>query len=302
MRISRVVLPLLVVVAAAVAVYVVQPAWIRNTTVLGLAFSAIFGAATGASEIISRYRDEPVRAIVNLFGLTYLLANGVLSLIAFGVLSRYSSQILPGIAQDWLLQAIVAGFGAMTIVRSKLFIFRAEDGKEYPIGPSIVIETFLRMLDRKIDRYRAARRQALVTDCMQEITDFHAAADYLAASLLSFQNLTQDEKASITSVVEQYKKTNWHPRLQVMAIGFAFLTIAGEENFDQVIKSLRSYLKGLGGHPAPPPVPPVPPARPASPTAILTGAPPETPTSILSGAPGAPSPGTPPVTPQTPGA
>lgn len=63
----------------------------------GFLLSAALGAGTGASEIISRYRDEPIRAVANRYGLNH-----------------------------------------------------SEDGQDYPIGPAIVIETFLRMLDRKI--------------------------------------------------------------------------------------------------------------------------------------------------------
>ena len=63
--------------------------------------------------------------------------------------------------------ALTAGFGAMAVFRSKLFIFRTEDGKEYPIGPSIVMETFLGLLDRKIDRLRAAKRQRRVFDTLE---------------------------------------------------------------------------------------------------------------------------------------
>lgn len=145
----------------------------------------------------------------------------------------------------------------MIVLRSKLFIFRTEDGKEYPIGPSIVIETLLRVFDRKIDRLRASERQRRVFERMKGITDFAAAANYLEASLLSFQNLSQEEKADIAQVIDQYRQeTDWPDSLRTMAVGFAFLTIAGEENFDEVIASLKSYLAINAGQPAPPGTPP----------------------------------------------
>src|SRR5262245_59809338 len=119
------------------------------TAAWGLLSFAI-GALTGISEIISRYRDEPLRATGNRYGLAYLLLNGLTAVIAYGFLLRYPTQILAPIAGDALLASLAAGFGAMAVLRSNFFIFRTEDGKEYPIGPYIVIETFLRMLDRKI--------------------------------------------------------------------------------------------------------------------------------------------------------
>jgi hypothetical protein len=207
------------------------------------AASALCGAIVGASEILSRYRDEPLRATINRYGLVYLLVNGLVSVLAFGLLLRYPTQVMPAVAGDAALGALVAGFGAMVLLRSKLFIYRTEDGKEYPIGPSIVVETLLRVLDRKIDRLRASARQRRVYEQMKDILDFEAAASYLEASLLSFQNLSQDEKQEIAAVIAEYREqTSWPPALRMMAIGFAFLTIAGEENFDQVIGNLKAYL------------------------------------------------------------
>lgn len=231
---------LALVAAAAVAAYV----WgvPRSTLFWGAVLSAAFGGATGASEITSRYRDEPLRAVVNKYGAGYIGLNAVLAAAAFGLLLRYADQLFPAAKADWLMTSIVAGFGAMVIVRSKLFIFRSEDGREYPIGPAIVIETFLRMLDRKIDRHRASRRQRRVFDAMASVADFDRSADYLTASLLSFQNLSEEEKAGIARVVEQYRAVPWPAALKSAALGMAFLTIAGEENFDQIMVSLKAYL------------------------------------------------------------
>jgi hypothetical protein len=218
------------------------------------ALSLGFGVTVGFSEIISRYRDEPLRATVNRFGLGYLALNGLLSAGAYGLLRRYSTGLLPGIADDPFLAAVIGGFGAMAVLRSNLFLYRAEDGSEYPIGPAIVMETFLRMLDRKIDRHRASRRQERVFEAMRDIADFDAVANYLEASLLSFQNLGEQEKAAITDVIQEYRQqTDWPPALRTMAVGFAFLTIAGEENFDQVIANVRAYLETLKREPPPTP-------------------------------------------------
>jgi hypothetical protein len=208
--------------------------------------AAVCGTIVGVSEIVSRYRDEPMRATVNRYGLGYVAINAAVAVLAYGLLVRYPTQILPSVTGDGLLGALAAGFGAMVLLRSKLFIFRSDDGKEYPIGPSIVIETLLRVLDRKIDRLRASERQRRVFEQMKDISDFEAAAGYLEASLLSFQNLSEEEKKEIAAVIEQYRAAlGWAPALRTMAVGFAFLTIAGEENFDQVIANLRAFLKAL---------------------------------------------------------
>jgi hypothetical protein len=209
--------------------------------------SALFGMSVGFSEILSRYRDEPLLACSTSGGVLYLLLNGALSLGAFWLLCRYPS-IFSSLKGDLFLTSVVAGFGAVTVFRAKLFTFRASDGKDYPVGPAIVLETVLKTLDQKIDRKRATNRQARVFQLMQGLNDFENTAKYFQASLNSFQNLTPEEKAEINSVIDEYrspKTSTWPDGLKIMALGFAFLNIAGDENFDEVIGNLKQFLQTL---------------------------------------------------------
>jgi hypothetical protein len=145
----------------------------------------------------------------------------------------------------------VAGFGAMAVFRSKLFIFRSEDGKEYPIGPDIVLTSIFGIADRKIDRLRAARRQQLIYQKAEAIAgllptdkDFQNAANFLVVSMSSFQNLSDVEKKEITDQVNNIKtELKDAPNLyKAMTLGFALLNIAGEENFGDMMANLESYL------------------------------------------------------------
>jgi hypothetical protein len=211
------------------------------------ALAFLLGALTGFSEIVSRYRDEPLRAGCNPAGFAYMLFNGAIALGAYALLGRYDEAILPGLADDPFLLAMAAGFGAMALFRSKFFIFRTDDGREYPIGPSIVLESLLRLIDRNIDRRRAARRQALVVDLMSGIDGYEKLAQYLLASLLSFQNLTTEERTEIAATVKRYGDNeefrSWPENVKVLALGFAFLTLAGEEHFAGMVNSFR---RGVG--------------------------------------------------------
>lgn len=217
------------------------PEWVL--TIAWGALAGSLGFAAGASEVMSRYRDEPMRALWNRFGLFYAAANGVVSILAFLLLLRYPDKVVPAIANDSLLTAVAAGFGAMVLLRSHLFVIRTDDGKEYPVGPSLAVDTFLRTIDRQIDRLRATQRQNKVHSHMKDVQDFEGAAGYLKVSLLSFQNLSEDEKRDIAGIIDEYRALKDVPAsLKTMAVGFAFLTIAGEENFDQVIGSMKAYL------------------------------------------------------------
>src|SRR5262249_14743193 len=148
------------------------PADPQQTRIAWAFASFVFGAIVGLSEILSRYRDEPLLAAGHLSGSTYVCMNGVISFFAFVVLRKYSQQIFPALKDDYFFTAVVAGFGAMAAFRSKFFTFHSADGKDYPIGPAIVLDTILKTIDSKIDRRRATERQEQVFETMSKCHDF----------------------------------------------------------------------------------------------------------------------------------
>jgi hypothetical protein len=206
--------------------------------------SLLVGVAVGFSEVLSRYRSAPLLAATTPAGAMYLALNGLISLGAFALIRRYPDKF-PGLTADLLLLTVVAGFGAMTVLRSKLFTFRASDGTEYEIGPAIVVDRMLKALDGKIDQRRAAARRAKVSKAMADLRDFDNTAKYFEFSLLSFQHLTQDEKAAVALVIQDFRKVEWPDPLKIQAMGLALLEVVGEDNFEQVVSNIRDYLRNL---------------------------------------------------------
>lgn len=205
--------------------------------------SALFGILVGASEIVSRYRDEPFLTLWSNAGRWYMALNGAISAAAFFLLIRYPGQIFASVRQDLFLASIVAGFGSMIVMRSKLFSFKTEGGETFAIGPEAVLVIFLNSVDRQIDRYRASRRQRLVFDETKEIHDPNTAPGFLRAFLNSYQNLTNEEKSKInTQITDAYANKDLPtPLLKLMAVAFGFLNIMGEKNFKALISILKEY-------------------------------------------------------------
>src|SRR5215207_8032182 len=113
---------LIVVILAAVVwlLYPRLPANGRAHTWFVL-LAAALGVAVGASELVSRYRDEPVQALLSPSAFAYLSLNAVVSACVYGLLTRYSQALVPALADDPLMRSIAAGFGAMALLRSKFF-------------------------------------------------------------------------------------------------------------------------------------------------------------------------------------
>ena len=136
---------------------------ISQTWLLWGLLSFVLGALAGACEIVARYRDEPIQAILNRYGYFYITVNALLAFCGYLLLVHYPKQIFPPLQDDYVMTAIVAGFGSMVVLRSKFFVIKGDDGNDYSIGPGIAMETILHMLDRKIDRLRATERQKVVS-------------------------------------------------------------------------------------------------------------------------------------------
>lgn len=211
--------------------------------------SLIVGAMAGGADVLSRYRDEPFRAAISGYGIGYMALNGaaaVLALALFGI-EETGSETAPFkgaiVADNLVLNAIAVGTGAMLFLRSKLFTIRSENGNQTAFGPQIILDALLVVLDRGIDRQRAAARHKLVNDHLAGVSKFADTVAFFQMSLLSFQNLTENEKAQLVAIIDEYDKdTAWSDQLKVMAVGFAILTIAGEGNFTDFVTRLKTHL------------------------------------------------------------
>jgi hypothetical protein len=212
-----------------------------------IVLSGILGASVGTSEVVSRYRDEPTQALMSMPAIIYLALNALVSMSVYGVLTRYASTLVPALANDPLMRSIAAGFGAMAILRSKFFTLRTEKGEDIGVGPDAAISAFLSAADRGIDRKRAKRRLALVFNSASKVTDYGYAKDFIKVSLLSFQNLNDNEKQRINAKIDEIyeNKVNTYPsnELKLQAMCYAVLVIVGEYNFNRLISNLVDFIR-----------------------------------------------------------
>ena len=141
-----------VVVVGAVVWTVVS---VRNDVpaiVIGLTYAAAgFGAAVGATELISRYKDAPATVVGGVPGLLYLALNAAASLIAFVVIRAMGWRFgVSGTGDSNALlatQFLVASFGAAALFRTSLFTVKAGN-QDIGVGPSAALTIALAAADR----------------------------------------------------------------------------------------------------------------------------------------------------------
>lgn len=216
------------------------------------AISATLGALVGASEVFSRYRDEPGIALMSVPGLLYCGLNAAIAAFAYGLLREYGQSLLPAAASDRLGASLVAGFGAMAVLRSKIVTIRTPAGEETSVGPDAVVSAVLAAADRGIDRTRAETRLDLVFAETTEVKKPDDAADFIQVSLAAFQNLSTDEVAELKEKIgEMNTNTDYSEELRLQAICYLLINTTGDKDFTKLMGNLKKHEESHGPAPSP---------------------------------------------------
>ena len=212
-----------------------------------VALSAALGAAVGASELLSRYRDEPMRALRE-HARCYLHRSQCpcfcLHLwLAFALLPQDTNTSTS--QRSSYAEHHPAGFGAMAILRSKFFTLRTPQGEDIGIGPDAAVSAFLSTADRGVDRMRAQRRLEIVFQSTSRIPMLENLKDFIKVSLLSLQNLA-DRKDLNKKIDDIYNDKSSYPtpELKLQATCYEILVALGEYNFKRLINNLSALDQG----------------------------------------------------------
>jgi len=213
--------------------------------------AALLGALAGAAELISRYRDEPWHPFRILSGRLYVFSNAAVSLAVYGALILSGAAILPNLSPGW--KVLVAGFGAMAILRSKFFTFRTSANEDVAVGIDAVVTTFLQAIDRNIDRQQSLERWKLAYGYLQDVDEqssLEVLISLCKSNLRSYQGVTNEELDAFKSAAKELLDRKDMPvSLKAVTVGLALQAIVGSDNFSELAKEFRAS-QGL------PPCPP----------------------------------------------
>lgn len=220
-----------------------------NDFVVAVSYLVVFilGSLFGIAELISRYRDEPKRALWSWAAFLYIFVNASASVFALNLIRVFGWFMDGEPLQNAYKQVLVAGLSAMALFRSSLFIFRVGDS-QINFGPVFVLQILLGVADRTIDRGRGSSRSADVGEIMQDVS-FEKAKELLPAYCLALmQNLSKDEQealgrdlASITTVtITDPIAAN---RQKAVLLGLKLLNVIGTDLLNQAVKQLGSDIR-----------------------------------------------------------
>jgi hypothetical protein len=190
---------------------------------------ALFGAGVGVGEIVSRYKDEPGRALTSFPGLLYVAINAAASAGALGLILTYGWKF--GASGDAVTptRLLIAGFAAMAFFRSSLFTVRV-GSSDVGVGPATFLSLILAATDRGVDRKRAEERAKLIKDLMSDVSYEKAQEGLPAIASALMQNLDPADSAALGIQLEKIRQDpDLSEHAKSLALGLALATTVGAD-------------------------------------------------------------------------
>lgn len=210
--------------------------WYEWLTVAGL------GALIGITDIISRYRDEPDNALGTLPSAFYLFVNALASVLTLISIRAFDWNFgLEGIQASWT-QVLVAGFGAMAILRTSIWNVRVGE-QNVPIGLKNFLDTLLGTVDRAVDRKRAQQRAESVIKTMKDV-DFEKASQALPSYCFGLmQNLAIDDQEKFARKVNLLSGAPMNNRVKSLLLGLSLMNLVGEKVLETAVANLGADIR-----------------------------------------------------------
>ncbi|OJH36669.1 hypothetical protein BON30_33535 [Cystobacter ferrugineus] len=205
---------------------------------------ALIGACVGIGELVSRYQDNPYEAIRNRHAVLYTVINVLAAIVALLALKTVRGQDPLGDqnAADRIGYTLLAGFGAMGILRSSAFTLRAGNN-DVSIGPSALLQIILSATDRAVDRARATVRAERMAKTMKDLEFSHVAISLPQLAFTMMQNVTMEEKQDLAEEISRLREQDMDAAMKSICLGLALSNIVGQSVVDAAVAAIRQTRK-----------------------------------------------------------
>jgi hypothetical protein len=207
-----------------------------------LVFAA--GALVGLSELLTRHRDYPGRAILSVPSLLYLLLNGVLSMLALLVVKLSPPEFLKdGSNLEPVKTVLFVGFGAAAFFRSSFFKLRTPDG-DISVGPGLIIDVFLRVIDDLVDRSLGVKRLEDVSKVMTGVSYSKAAKVLPIYCFAALRRLSPEAQRQVAMQVDALTNAaDIEEDTKLVPLGLAIMSLTGLPILTNAVEQLAKTIK-----------------------------------------------------------
>jgi hypothetical protein len=138
--------------------------------------------------------------------------------------------------------AIVAGLGATALLRSS-FLNLKIGNEDVGIGPSSLLTSLLAVVDRSVDRRRAAQRSRLIASVMNGVSFKKASLSLSAYCLQLMQNLPLDEQEKLRNLVAGLGLADMDEELKSFNLGLLLLNTVGPAVLSAAVRDLGARIR-----------------------------------------------------------
>lgn len=205
--------------------------------------SMAIGGLVGLVELLGRYRHAPMRAVLTGSGFGYILINILASWAAYYLLGEFKVFETTIVAKE-TTQVLSAGFGSLVFMRSSFFKVRVGDS-DIGIGPAAILDTFLLVADRGVDRREAVARARDVSELVSQVSDPRIVARMLLKySLALMQNVDEKTSSDLSEAINKIMNDAEVPdaiKMDIVALRLGI--VVGPDVLEAAVEALGDRLK-----------------------------------------------------------
>ena len=222
----------------------------------GIILAGVIGLFAAYVELLARYRDDPWRAVWSWPAFAYAIINGGAALLVGWWLATFFPALVTAadpdtvaaltqqkksIPVDGTRLAIVAGLGSLAVMRTSLLKLRVNSGDEIAIGPAVIVDQLLAVVDRSVDRHLAEPRAAIASELVGQIDfDLHRTS-LVALCLVLLQNPSPTEQQQMSSVSQALAgRTDIPSSTKATSLLLTLLGLVGEVVLRQAVKQVSA--------------------------------------------------------------
>ena len=202
---------------------------------------AVLGGVVGASELISRYKDEPGAAIQSWPAIFYIAINSAASVGALGLIHAGKWFDTP----RWT-QILMAGVSAMAFFRLSLFVVRAGD-RDVGVGPQRVPADLScgGRPGRGSPAGCGAFRRGGEGDEGRRFREGAEGVATLLHCVALMQNVSPEDQQLLNRVLEALEKRDAEPSVKALLLGIELINVVGVDVLTTAVESIGEQIRSV---------------------------------------------------------
>ncbi len=204
---------------------------------------------TAGVELLKKYSvGTPVRTLLGCYwAWVYLSVNALVAALALMILQDegvIGVDAGKGVqfGHSPMLMALAAGFGAMMVLRSSFITIRTH-GRDYPVGPALLLDALQDQIEHRIDQVRAKKSFKEVSELMKGVRSA-TCVEVATLALHVLERLSPETQSALRAEINHLRADEeLSDANKSIAIGISIRKVAGFEVLQEVVDVVATKVK-----------------------------------------------------------